>query len=154
MSGPTQVSTPASPQLAPIRLRPSRWRRRVLNALLLILAVLPWLTLVGHRGLSPLWFLLLSAFDLLLLWEWRRESRLITPDKLGCDAGGWYLVIRGVVERAEPRGSRLVWIWLQIIPLRTASATYTVVVLPDMASAEDRRHLRVWLRLGPSCADR
>ncbi len=152
MSEPTPESTPASPRLAPIRLHPSRWLQRLYPLLLISLALLPWLAFMGHAEVPMLWLIALCLFDALLLWEWwlmRRRWRAI-PRWLGFEAGQWYLRWDTEALGVVPMGEWLVWPWLQVVRFRVSesSVVHTLVVLPDSATVDDRRRLRVWLRMG------
>lgn len=152
MSEPTPESTPASPQLAPIRLQPSRWLLRLHRLLLINLALLPWLAWMGQSKMAVPWLIALCLFEVLLAREWWLMGRRwrAAPHWLGFESGQWYL--RWDTESVEvvPVGEWLVWSWVQVVRFRVSggSAVHTLVVLPDSATAEDRRRLRVWLRMG------
>ncbi len=151
MSEPTPESTRASPHLAPIRLQPSRWLKRLHGLLLLIFATLPWLAFVGHGEVSLLWFVILCLFEWLLFleWRWGRRRWLHAPRVLGYEAGQWYLQWDSEPVGVVPVGQWLVWPWLQVMRFRTSRGVLTLVIAPDGAGKDDRRRLRVWLRTGP-----
>lgn len=150
MSGPTPESTPANRRLAPIRLQPSRWLRRLHRCLLLALAVLPWLAFVGHSDVPIGWLVVLCLFNALLVWEWWRTGRRSEPTVLAYEAGAWTLEGASGLFTVVPCGEWLIWPWLQVVRFREGGRrrVHTLVILPDSASADDRRRLRVWLRMG------
>ena len=155
MSEPIPESKPASasPGLAPIGLRPSRWLQGVYTALLIVMALLPLLALAPHGMAARGWFLPVGVFELMLLWAWwrfRQEWRR-TPSVVGFEAGRWYMEQDDHRQYLRPCGEWLVWSWIQVIrwaDFEGGGTVRTVICLPDSASAEDRRRLRVWLRMG------
>ncbi|UZJ45877.1 hypothetical protein OOT55_07450 [Marinimicrobium sp. C6131] len=136
--------------MAPIHLQPSLWLQRLHRCLLLTLAVLPWLAFVGHSGVPAGWIIVLCLFNALLAWEWCRSGRRSGPTVLSYEAGEWTLGWQSGVVTVAPFGEWLIWPWLQLVRFREVDgrAVHTLVILPDSASADDRRRLRVWLRMG------
>lgn len=165
MSETTPASRPpralAGGLLRPISLRPSRRLALAHGTLLLVLAILAGVGLFYPVLTQPLWLLPLLLFWSLLWLSWRtqRRARKRHPDRLGFEAGQWWLQfpVRGQQgadpQEAEQRtaeliGDCVVWPGLLILPFRLhpIGQRYVLVCLSDTASAEDRRRLRVWLR--------
>lgn len=120
--------------------------------MLISLALLPWLAFIGHPSVPIPWILALCLFDTMLLREWwlmRRRWRA-APGWLGFEAGQWYLRWETESLGVVPVGEWLVWPWLQVVRLRVSESAvvHTLVLLPDSATKDDRRRLRVWLRMG------
>lgn len=147
--------------LRPISLRPSHRLAFAHGALLLALGTLAGVGLFYPVLNQPLWFLPLLLFWSLLWLSWRAQHRARRrhPDRLGFEAGQWWLKfpVRGQQgadpQAAEQRtaeliGDCVVWPGLLILPFRLHHSLrrYVLVCLNDTASAEDRRRLRVWLR--------
>ena len=127
--------------------RRSRWRAAVASAVavttVLLLATLDmpwWLTLAGVTWCAVAW-----AFD-------RRRARGQAPASVivGADRQITLAGARGAVQSGTVLDGTYVTGFLTTIVWRPAGAwcPRCIVVLPDNMAAEDRRRLRVWLRLG------
>lgn len=158
MSEPTPVSTQnnnSGPRtLAWVPLRPSRWLCRAHAAVLLILSVLPLLALLfSSRPTAMHWFSLMVFEGLLVVEYWRLHHRSVgsPPEAVACEGdGSWSLFWSRHCVTAEAVGERVVWPWLQVLRLREVDTgrCHTLIVLPDCAGRDDRRRLRLWMRLG------
>ncbi|HRE15714.1 MAG TPA: hypothetical protein PLW86_01435 [Rhodocyclaceae bacterium] len=91
----------------------------------------------------------LSLFWLISLFHALRRSELCLK-ALHLSADGRCSVVRNLGEAPEPSAllpGLYVHPWLTVLRLQTGDgAVIPVVVLPDVMAADDRRHLRLWLR--------
>jgi hypothetical protein len=137
-------------QLAPINLRPSiilwrvQWGVHLLLSLLLGWGILPWLSI------QPYWLpvLLLAWLALAVHLRYLRRLHEQSAGTLLVSSGDWYWNdARGCTELVLS-GAVIVWPQLIVLPFREQHRRWrkTLVLLPDSASADDRRRLRVWLR--------
>lgn len=114
------------------------------------MAVASALALWPHLQSQPLWALVLILFWILVLlaayslWYGHKHG----PSQLSYREGDWYLMLDGVEFRAALVSDLVIHSWLLVARFRlnTSGARINVVCLPDSASAEDFRRLRVWLR--------
>lgn len=120
--------------------------------MLLALSLLPLIAVMAGRATALHW-LLLAVFEGALLVEcWRfRRWRDSPPEAVICEPDGtWALFWEGRRSVAELAGERIVWPWLQVLRFTEVDTgrRHTLIVLPDSASREERRRLRLWMRLG------
>lgn len=156
MSEPTPESTlnkqprPLAARWVP--LRPSRWLARAHLGVLLALSVLPLLSLLITRPTALHWWLLVVFEGLLLVEYWRfRRGSGRSPEAVACEEDGrWWLLWQEQWVEARAVGDSVVWSWLQVLRLKELQTDrrHSIVVLPDCAGRDDRRQLRVWMRLG------
>ncbi|WP_347331984.1 protein YgfX [Marinimicrobium locisalis] len=157
MSEPTPVSTPNNPA-GPhgpewVSLRPSRWLSRAHGGVLLALSLLPLVAVLNGTATAFHWLLLVVFEGTLLVEYWRfcRWRSGAPPEAVACEADGtWALFWDGRRAAAELVGERVVWPWLQVLRLTEVETgrRHTLIVLPDSADREERRRLRLWMRLG------
>ncbi len=84
-------------------------------------------------------------------WRFHHPGSGALPEAVTCEEdGSWSLLWGDRCVTAEAVGERVVWPWLQVLRLREVEAgrCHTLIVLPDSAGPDDRRRLRVWMRLG------
>lgn len=155
MSEPIPESTHNNqppPRTRWVPLRPSRWLVWAHHGVLLALSVLPLLSLLLTRPTPIDWFLVVVFEGLLVVEYWRfRRGSVMSPEAVACEAdGGWWLLRGDQWVEARTMGEAVVWPWLQVLRLREVEAgrRHCLVVLPDCAGRDDRRQLRLWMRLG------
>ncbi|MGD8176940.1 protein YgfX [Marinimicrobium sp. ARAG 43.8] len=154
MSAPTPAPPPnrRAPGLAPVKLRSSPSLQRLYSGVVLLLALLPLLAflLSDVEALPaalwlPVWWVILAAS----FWNQRRRGQN-EPTALSFDSGGWCLHWQTERRPVVAIGEWLLWSWLQILQFRDESTDrrWRLICLPDSASSDDRRRLRVWLNMG------
>ncbi len=121
--------------------------------MLLTLSFLPLLALVASRPTAIHWFSLVVFEGLLVAEYWRFHHRSGTapPEAVACEEdGSWSLFWGRHRAAAEAAGEMVVWPWLQVLRLTDVDTgrRHTIIVLPDSAGRDDRRRLRLWMRLG------
>lgn len=127
-----------------IPLRPSR----IYAGILLLLYGVTWILLSLAPVVLPLRLLLLLVFFGLCWRTWREWRRLQSIHRLQVLPDGYRLITsKGEFDLAEGQHTRLTR-WLVILHLRTTKRVFHLPLLPDTASADDLRRLRVWLRCG------
>lgn len=121
------------------------------------LVVMHGLAVACVLGYAPAWGWALAGFAALaasLAVHLRRDALLLAPDSvvgIGVrEDGSCELLTRGGTElRGRVNESTFVSALLIAINVRLDSGRMrSAILLPDSASAEDRRRLRVWLRNG------
>lgn len=118
-----------------------------------LMAVLPAAALaLGRPATAWHWLAVLLFWGAMGLecWRFHRSQRRL-PRAVACEYGVWQLAwADNHWSDADPVGVWHLWHWLQIIRLRGRDdgRRWTLIWLPDSAGTEDRRRLRVWLRLG------
>ncbi len=125
-----------------IPLRPSR----IYAGILLALYGVTWLLLSLAPVVLPLRLLLLLVFFGLCWRTWQEWRRLQSIHRLQVLPEGYRLItLQGEFDLVEGQHTRLTP-WLVILHLRTTKRVFHLPLLPDSASADDLRRLRVWLR--------
>jgi hypothetical protein len=125
-----------------IPVRPSR----IYAGALLLLYGVTWILLSLVPVVLPLRLLLLLVFFGLCWRTWREWRRLQSIQRLQVLPDGYRLITsQGELDLVEGQHTRLTR-WLVILHLRAAKRVFHLPLLPDTASAEDLRRLRVWLR--------
>ncbi|WP_027328873.1 protein YgfX [Marinimicrobium agarilyticum] len=134
-------------------MRPSRWLVLAHGAVLLTLSLLPLLALISSRPTAIHWFALMAFEGLLVAeyWRFHRARTSPSPEAVTCEEdGSWSLSWGSRSVTAEAVGEQVVLPWLQVLRLREVASArrHRLIVLPDCASRDDRRRLRLWMRLG------
>lgn len=125
-----------------IPLRPSR----IYAGILLVLYGVTWILLSLAPVVLPLRLLLLLVFFGLCWRTWQEWRRLQSIRRLQVLPDGYRLItLQGEFDLAAGQHTRLTP-WLVILHLRAGKRVFHLPLLPDTASAEDLRRLRVWLR--------
>lgn len=138
------------PRLAPLSLRASQglWRAQLAMHLLMVLFLI--LSLFPHLRTQPGWVLFgLGGITMILVSVYQCwKSFSVPPRQLTFNESGWSLSEAGQRHYLEWEGEALVWGWLIILRFREkpTSRRINLVLLPDSASVDDLRRLRVWLR--------
>lgn len=144
--------TSAGVDLAPVIISPSLRLWRIELAFYLCLFCAASLALIPFFLTAWYWPVLWLIFSLSIIFTLRQGSRAkkLPSVTFSVLQKIWRLKTSDGEFIVAPHDEILLWSWVIILPLceTLSGRKHRLVVLSDSMSADDWRHLRVWLRMG------